>query len=617
MGNERPRATFKPISGGEKPAPAPALELRPLAAGERPRYDGLSPAPDAPATVIGAQGLLVVAGHTCCAALLAALSRVHDLSNGVTVEVLPAAEAHGGRKTCVISLTPPDSRTPSHFYALVHGSISAARLSRRWVQFFTGDGRVFVPYGDPDAPHGYDVLGPPPTTGRVLLTPAAPPQSLPTVPPHPLLDMVLSVPLQPARPPAPPTTLAVLTDRRQAALVADYVQRHGLSYAVRFLRWPCGPQARPVALFDLVTAGVVRPIPPFVSDFLRRLPRTLLLTDAAEAADLEHEPAQRVLVAQGWQTPLWLPNILGVLPTRSLLILGPPRWGAASIADPPLRQSIQARTRVTFSAPGRLEVDQPVTPQVSVPLALWPDIVRNRPVHGLLLDQVTLQRLRRLMYYLPRPLFAHVQIALDAEATVALLIANDPPGTIAGLPLGLPLSRREPPELLLPRTLSLRPTLPLDLLVPALGLERDTLTILTPTHRYQVPCAALQPLGRLVCLDWPAQPLAMTITPLRLPDLPRLDLPDLSDEPSAPPASAPAEPASPEQPARGWWSRLLGNRPHPPANTSFAQELRRRAAQLEQAGDYLSAAVFYAHLGDNTRASACYEQVLQLQRRDT
>ncbi|NTU85061.1 MAG: hypothetical protein HGA45_37815, partial [Chloroflexales bacterium] len=151
--------------------------------------------------------------------------------------------------------------------------------------------------------------------------------------------------LRPA-PHAPPLTLALLTDRRLAALVAGYVQRHGLAYAVRFLSWRRGDIAAEVALFDIVSADVVRPVPGFVCDFLRRLPRTALLIDALAPADLEHEPPQRVLVAWGRRPSLPLPHIQELLPAEGILVLGAAPWGAGLIASPPPRRSMHEMATV-------------------------------------------------------------------------------------------------------------------------------------------------------------------------------------------------------------------------------------------------------------------------------
>jgi hypothetical protein len=189
-----------------------------------------------------------------------------------------------------------------------------------------------------------------------------------------------------------------------------------------------------------------------------------------------------------------------------------------------------------------------------------------------------------------------MQIALGDG--VAVLVASDERGYIEGLPLGQPLTRREPPDLLLPRGMSLYPSLPIDLLVPAIGMQPDTLTVLTRTQRYDIPVDALQPLGSLLFIDQPVQPLDITITPL---DLPPLDLSDLLDEPP-PPVPAQSEPAPPPPAPAPKSGGFAGS-------ASFEEELRQRADQLQQAGDYLSAAIFYRHLRDAKNASACLERM--------
>jgi hypothetical protein len=609
-GPRRPPPPEPPAEPREKaPAapPAPALPtLRTLEPGTTPQYRGLRR--DATGAVVGSVALVLVQGRARRAAFLAALSRVHDLSAGITVEAPLAGTAGGGSGHLPIILTPPEGDAPIRFYELIRGALAAARLGPTRSGVYTGDGRVFVPYGDPTAPHGYDVQGDLPAEGRVLLT-SAESRALPPARPMPLLEALLEVPLQRDRRPEPPVTLAVLTDRRLAPLVAGYVQRHGLAYAVRFLTWERAGQAHPAALFDIVTADAIRPIPPFVCDFLRRLPRTLLLTDALERADLEHEPPQRVLVPQGRQTPLFLPNIQHVLPTSSLLVLAKSPWSAVVIPAPPPRQTMQTLTRIEFSASGRADLGPPAADQLRLQLTLEHDGSTNRPIHGLLLDERALARLRRMVRHLPRPLFEQVQIALGDD--VAVLVATGERGSIEGLPLGQPLTRAEPPELLLPRGMHLRPTLPLDLLVPALALPPDSLTVLTRTQRYDLPRTALQPLGNLLYLDRPAQTLAITVSPV---DLPPLDLSDLLEVPPPAPVEA-REPAAAPEPtpeSGGLFDRIRQAVQGPPAGSApFEAELRRRAEQLQQAGDYLSAAIFYHHLRDAAGTNACLEQLIK------
>jgi hypothetical protein len=579
--------------------------LHTLEPGATPQYRGLHR--DATGAVVGSVALVLVQGRARRAAFLAALSRVYDLSAGVMVEAPLAGLAGGGSGHLPITITPADDAS-GRICDLIQGALAAARLGPARAAMYTGDGRVFVPYNDPAAPHGYDVQGDLPAEGRVLLT-STEVRWLPPAQPLPLLETLLEVPLQRNHRPEPPEMLAVLTDRRLAPLVVSYVQRHGLTYAVRLLTWERAGQTYPVALFDIVTADALRPIPSFVCDFLRRLPRTLLLTDALEHADLEHEPSQRILVPHGRQTPLFLPNIQRVLPAPSLLVLAESPWSAVVLPSPPPRQPMQRLTQIEVSAPGRARLGAPVADPLHLRLTLERDGNTNRPVHGLLLDARALARLQRMVRHLPRPLFAHIQIALGDG--VAILVATGEPSHIAGLPLGLPLTRADPPTLLLPRGMHLRPTLPRDLLVSALALSPDSLTVLTRTQRYDLPCTALHPLGTLLYLDRPAQTLAMTVSPVELPPL---DLHDLLEVPPPTPVDVPATPSAPElAPTPGEVSdRMQQPVPELPMdNPAFDAELRRRAAQLQQAGDYLSAAIFYHHLRDAAATSACLEYLIQ------
>jgi hypothetical protein len=576
--------------------------LAALEAGQAPQYAGLRR--DERDIVVGEQGIVIVAGARRLSAFLAALSHVVDLARGVQVEALADSAS-------LVALVPPDDEAaPSRFYDIIQGALAAARLSSTRARLYVGDGRVFVPYADSGAPHGYDAQGSAPPQGRVVLTTRGA-QALPAARPAAMLDALLAVPLQPATPPAP-NTLTVLTDRRIASLVATYIQHHGLAYAVRFLTWRTGDSTADAALFDIVNAGEVRPVAGFVADFLRRLPRTALLTDALESADLEAEPSRRVLVAWGRRTPLYLPHVQDLLPASGILILAERPWGAALISPPPPRQPMQRLTEVATTAPGRVGLSEQAAGQLRLELALVPGAPAHGPVHGLLLDGPGLERLRRMVRRLPAPLFARARIALGDG--VAVLVAAEQ-GEIAGLPIGQPLARTEPPELLLPRGMRLLPALPQDLLAPALGLQADTLTVLTPTRRYDVPLAALQPLASLLALDAPAQTTRIEMQPSALPEL---DLSGLEEaQPALAPVAPPADPppASAPEPAaetehRGLLRRLLDQMPsRGSAGVSFDEQLRQLAAEYEQQGQYELAAAFYTHLKDLRRAAACYRRL--------
>jgi len=576
-----------------QPPSAPPV-LRALEPGAAPRAAGLSR--DERGFVVGQQGAVAVQGVRRLAAFLAALSQVADLARGV------ALEAHADGLFLVILTAADQGVPPSQRYDSVQGALAAARLSAGRARLFVGGEGVFVPYADPAAPHGYDADGAPPAQGRVLLRPSEAPLLLAERPAS-LLETLLHVPLQPAPQPSA-TTLSLLTDRRMAALVAGYVQRHGLAYAVRFLSWRRGERAVEAALFDIVTADAVRPVPGFVCDFLRRLPHTTLLSDALEPADLESEPARRLLLPQGRRTSLHLPHVQELLPPRSLLIIAEAPWGAALIVAPAPRTSMLRLTEATFSAPAAAGLSAGPAGRLQLRLELRRDGPARGPVHGLLLDAAALVRLQRMVRRLPAPLFARARIALGDG--VALVLAADD-GELTGLPLGQPMARAEPPALLLPRGMRLLPALPQDLLIPALGLRPEILTVLTPTSRYDVDLAALQPLSSLLTLDPPAQTGAITVRPATLPPL---DLSDLEELPKPqPPAQTPSEPL-PEKEKRSLLERLLGSQPAGgQMSGDFQTELRRRADELEQRGDYEQAAAFFSYLRDEPRAAACYQRL--------
>lgn len=637
---KRPRTRFEPVKRPESPEPpmpsaspppeqpaprqpaaaqqaahppvAPPPTLQILEPGQAPRYTGL--ARDERGIVVGDQALVAIVGRQRQAAFLAALSRVLDLAGGIQVEEHPVGDAPDQRTLHLVALTPTGQDTPrSLLYDTIQGALTAARLSSSRARLFVGDGRVFVPYQEAAAPHGYDVRGNPPQTGRVLLAPQGT-RMLPDPQPASLLDTLLTVPLQPVSQVPPATTLTLLTDRRLAPLVAGYVQRHGLAYAVRFLAWQRADRTRQAALFDIVTASTVRPIPNFVSDFLGRLPATTLLTDLLESADLEHEPARRVLVPRGRRTPLYLPHTAGLLPAGGLLIMSERPWGTMLISPPPPRQTMQQVTEVRLAAPARVTVGDQPSDRLQLQMALVPAGPVRGPIHALLLDAQALQRLQRMVRHLPAPLFQRARIALGDG--IAVVIAVNPEDEIERLPFGQPLVRSEPPELLLPRGRHLRPALPVDLLVPTLDLQPDTFTVLTPGRRYDIPAAALQPLNHLLTLEAATATVPISVRPVALPPLDLSDLeerlpvsaPTPQPEPTPPP---PAQPPEPEREQGGLLERLLRQKPSGAASpATFEAELRQRADERRQAGDYLTAAIFYDYLNDRQNAQACFQHLV-------
>ncbi len=613
--NERSKTRFEPVKRSDvKPpstrpsqpsvppsVPAPPIAsppiLRTLEVGAAPRYAGLRR--DERGVVVGAQGVVAVYGGRRQAAFLAALSQIADLSGGV------ALATTAGGPTLVLLTPPPELAAPSQFYDGIQGALVAARLSVSRARLFVGDGHIFVAYADPASPHGCDIEGSPPAQGLALLRPGESPIML-VAQPTSLWDALLHVPLLPA--PAPtPTTLSLLTDRRMAALIAGYVQRHGMAYGVRFFIWRQDDVAREVALFDIVTAAELRPPPRFVCDFLRRLPATTLLSDVLEPSDLEHEPARRVLVVWGQRTPLYLPHVQDLLPAHSLLILAGNPWGTTVIAAPAPRTTMQQFTEAVIQAPTSIRLSAPPTERLRLRLELRPSGPSRGPVHGLLLDAPTISRLQRMVCHLPGYLFAHARIALGDG--VALVLADDD-HELSGLPLGFPLARSEPPTLLLPRGMRVLPALPQDLLIPVLGLAPETLTVLTPTSRYDVPVAALQPLSRLLRLDTPAQTGRIAVRSMTLPPLDLSDLEDLPVRPT-PEQPTPESPTPiPEKEQRSLLERLLRSKPEEgPKSGDFQGELRRRAAELEQRGELELAAAFYTYLKEDQRASDCYQRL--------
>lgn len=625
------------------------LHLRALQAHEAPRSAGL--VRDAQGLISGPQALVLLHGRPRMHAFLAAFSHVATLDAGVQLE------AHPTDLFLVTLHAPADGLTPTRCYTAAQAALHAARLSPARAQLYVGDGHCFVPYAHPAAPHGYAVVGTPPVDQRVLLQPDRPPLCLP-VRPADLLEALLQVPLHSARERKgtqhngaafaslpqrgrgaalslskgdggeghlghskhlatlsrsdalfalktdPPQLLGLLTDRRATALIAGYLQRHGLRYALRFLTWHQAHQSRAVALFDIIAHDDQRPVPAFVCDFMRRLPHTTLLADALEPASLEHEPARRVLLPVGQQTPLYLPHVQELLPPHCLLINAGAAWGYALMTAPAPRTGMQQISQAQINPAASATLSPEPARQLQLPLALYPTAVGHSPIHALLLDEAALARLQRMVRRLPAPLFAQSRIALGDK--LALLLADDG-AVLSGMPLGQALVRANPSNLLLPRGMRLLPALPPDLLVPALGLQAHQVTILTPTRRYEVANAALQPLSSLLSFRAPKPTQAIQV---RVVPMPPLDLSGLDMRPQQPPVYV-SPPASPAQAKRGLLARLRPLLPsEAPFGGDFASELRRRALVLEQAGDYELAAAFYSYLQDDQRAAICYQRII-------
>nr|WP_044200554.1 hypothetical protein [Oscillochloris trichoides] len=545
---------------------------------------------DARGILVGAQAYIRVQAPQRLAALLAALAQRFDLSCGVDVEALEDG-------TILVRIQPPAAADapPSLHYDAVQSALGAAHLSTV-ARLFVGDGEIGVPYANAHAPHGYDL------EGSGVPWPAGTPLDL--------CAYVLGA--TPALLPrtTQPHTLTLLTERRLAGLIADYAQRHGLAYAVRFVHWDVAGTRREAALFDLVHAAEIRPIPGFVCDFLRRLPRTTLLEDLLGSVDLDQEPARRMLVPWGYHPQAYPPHIQHLFPPHSIVVLGGSAWGAAVLTAPPPRSRMQDLIMVDLPDLAQVAASSPPAGPLQIQIELVPTERSSGPIHALLLDASALTRLQRIVRHLPAPFFAQARIALGDG--VALIIAADH-AEVTGLPLGLALTRSEPPHLLLPRGTHLRPSLPQDLLVEALNLQPDTLTVLGPHGRLDVPIAAFKPLTSLLALAMPRQRIALRPTPL-----PTLDLRDLAPAAAPTPATTPASPAAPlatpsgpEQ--RGIFQRLIGGKPAPSGvGVPFEQELRQRATALEQRGDYELAAAFYTYLGDSKRAAACYRRIAEM-----
>lgn len=629
-----------------------ANPLRPLAAGEQPRYQGLRR--DTRGTIVGDVGIISLTRRTHLTAYLVALSQLLNLTDEIELACL--LSEHGDRDEYFITVAPLHTAAPpSLVYDSLHDALTTARISPRHATLYVGDGRFFVSYAHPSFPHGCDVQSNSNETGaqRMLLHPAGS-RAIAATQPLSLRDTLLTIPPHRTSTPQSPALLSVLTDRRLVPLIADYAYRHNLVCNMRYLTWDATGKPLNAALLDLASVREEQPIPAFVMAFLQGLSHTLLLTDAMEPATLTTEPSRRILVAWEHRSPLYLPHIQNLLPTGSLLILGSKTWGNALLSPAPPRYTMQQTSEQADNRQARAVASDQIPAPFRLNIQMQPQPQPNGDIHALLLDDHDMHRLRRMLSALPESYFRDIQIAVGDG--FALLVAAEPTQTIKGIPLGVACAYAPVPGLLLPRSMQLLPALPSDVLATLLNLPPDTLTVLThhpveclnhkecedqtvgqhdvydsavlgsaPTHRYDVPRSTLFPLSRLLECEvqhqhtaLPAQPATSAgQTAQSLANTSTAELP----EPVAPaPVTPAAHPsgASDEQPSGGLWGKVRKGitRTIPPVrdgggNASFDDELRKRARMLEQSGAYDIAAAFYTYLRDDKRAAACYRRLLE------
>lgn len=637
---------------------ANSTPIRPLSAGEQPRYQGLRR--DTRGIIVGDVGIIALTRRTHLTAYLVALSQLLNLTDEIELARLP--DEQGDRDEYLITIAPPHTAAPpSLVYDNLHDALTTARISPRYATLYVGDGQVFVPYAHPSFPHGCDVQSNSNETGvhRVLLHPAGS-RPIAATQPLSLRDTLLTIPPHRTSMTHIPALLSVLTDRRLVSLIADYAYRHNLVCNVRYLTWDATGKPRNAALLDLASAREEQPIPAYVMAFLQGLSHTLLLSDAMEPATRTTEPSRRILVAWEHCSPLYLPHIQNLLPTGSLLILGSETWGNALLSPAPPRYTIQQMSEQTDNRHARAIASEQIPRPLRLNIHMKPQPQPQGDIHARLLDNQDLHRLRRMLSALPESYFRDIQIAIGDD--FALLVATEPTQTIKGIPLGVACAYAPVPGLLLPRGMHLFPALPSDVLATLLNLPPDTLTVLTPdldtdciarkgtktqkpdkdqtvvsthvsisgmtpTHRYDVPRSTLFPLSRLLEFEVQHQHIALPAQPVTSAEHAEQS-PVITTEPPEPVAHAPAMPAttpatspsgtSDEQPSGGLWGRVRKGitRTIPPVrdgggSASFDDELRKRARLLEQSGAYDIAAAFYTYLRDDKRAAVCYRRLLE------
>lgn len=573
---------FRPLRTAV-PDPSPTVQASASPLGSVPTFPGLRA--DERNVLVGPQGVIWLErgpddDFARLARVVALLSQAFPLPGqarllrgdpGALVLLTPAANPPGGL---------------SDWYD------AAARAGGR---LYVGQDNTFVLYRDEEAPRGYDASAPAtPPAGELLLVGRDGPRTLVLADfaEVSLADFCVQIAPLPEPASAPPARVYALAPPALYRLLAGHFRTHRVRCALAGLRL----NDREVHLFE-VSAADRGAVPGFVLDYLERLPRVTVLTEA-HAAD-----AQQFLVQWGYHHPMRLAHVASAFGPGELVLLMAEHYPSARVSPTPQFHDGDALLQVHVPRPttrGTPAAD--VAPPLRLQVRLAPSPGPTPPLAALLLTEREVGWLRRLLFRLPGDRLAAYCLYHGQEHSV--LLGEDRP--IEGVPFGVPLRRLGDTRLFLPLRSRLIPELSPRLLAEALEVGEDHCTVLTDDGRFDLPMTAFTPLTRGL-VDDPARPrLRVTLAvPPELPPL-RWKAPPAPVVaivlPTGPPVERP--PSVREVTAPG---ALGGAKPRRVESfPDLDEHLRLRACGCEAAGDFLAAAVLYGLVNDAANCGRCY-----------
>ncbi len=582
-----------PAPGSEKgrtadiPSPfKPVPRARPVQGNEAPRMQGLRA--DNRSIVVGPEGVIPLdnpgedAPSRRLIRLLAGLSRAGPLPG--VVRIFRSEEIE------LVRLSPPDPGRAdlSRFYDLAAGAAAHADAT-----LYVGADRVFVRYRDAAAPRGCDVGRVRVPANRVLFlvdvseVRKVPGRSLREIP---LGDVVRSIAVAPRGRRDPPETVFVHAPPSLYPLIARYFRDHGLAFRAARSMSGAGRPTMMLQAFPRREGGTGSTVPRFVMAWLEGLPRCRVLTSEAEA------DGRRFLAAWGWRHPCRAEHVLGAFPESSLVI-GTPREDMGNVVYTPAPLFLEGDDLLNVRADWSRGADISHEPgkhdlALSAPIRLVPSPGPAPPTEALILDQRETEWLGRILHRLPAAAFHRHRCCRGRDRTV--IIGDHAP--IDAIPFGIPLRRHQGTPLFLPMGSRLTPELPWKPLAACLDIREDVYAFLTPDFRLDAPMDGFVPLSKTLVADPAIQKVDFQVSPV--PDWAPLAWEE--EEKEEGPSGSDAE--SPGQGPETFSPPLSHPEQAPP------QDLRARADDLRESGDFLAAAVFFAILNDHRQAAKCFRQ---------
>ncbi len=467
-------------------------------------------------------------------------------------------------------------------------------------RLYIGQDRGFVRYRDASAPRGYDAAGfqPPQDPEKLWLVDrdATREISLGEFSEWPLVDVLMQVAPVPGADDPIPAQVHVLAPPALHPLLSRYFHAHHLHYQLARVE----NEEDALILFELsprLQAPAGRTVPPFVLDYLTRLPRVTVLVLA------QQNDTRCILLQWRHRYPLHLDQVADAFEPATLVLLMADPYANRCIAPAPQFIDGDLLTRFHGPRPSAASLTpQPANqhPDLQLRILLRADNGPVPPVAALIVASRELGWLRPLLYRLPRGLFRACSLCLGQDR--AVLVADELP--LTGIPFGLPLRRIGDTALFIPLRRRLVPDLPWAILREVLDVQDGRYTFLTEDYRLDLETADFAPLSRILVAD--SEPPHVSLQPSPQAYLSDLDWKAPSPEPrmKAPEPRGSLKTAvskllrmpKPESPAE------------PPADTQqlLSTKLLEQARTYEGDGDYLAAAICYSLLNDPGNSARCY-----------